>query len=90
MSCVIDCPSSELVPLFGENSKCVEECVGTDNWADFLTHKCTKNCSSDSVNGVTRKYFQDNSTGRNLCVRVCPFPTLYGDDITVPSEPYCD
>lgn len=60
--------------------------MGADNWGDPVTHLCTSNCFSNS----SVKYFQDNSTGRNLCTDVCPYPERFGDDITDPAQPYCD
>lgn len=86
MECVTTCPDTGLIPLFGSGDRCVEECVGADNWGDPVTHLCTSNCFSNA----SVKYFQDNSTGRNLCVNVCPYPERFGDDITEPTQPYCD
>jgi hypothetical protein len=65
MTCVQTCPSTGPVPLFGYNGACVASCDGIDLWADFVTSKCTATCSNITA---SRRTFQDNSTGRNLCV----------------------
>ena len=80
MECVINCSQTGSITYFGENGRCTEECVGSDNWGDFNTHLCTSTCQNYGGN----QYFQDNSTLQNLCVRVCPYPDLYGDAITDP------
>lgn len=47
MTCSSTCPTNIAIPLYKDDylGKCVDDCEGSDWWADTLTGKCTAVCS---------------------------------------------
>lgn len=80
MKCVQDClVSGATIPLLKDDNlgACVDDCVGEDWWADFTTGKCVSDCPNDGTD--SNWYFEDNTTTKNRCTRICPEPLYFGD-----------
>lgn len=90
--CVPTCNYSDLYP-FADNTtkKCVDQCPGTEYFADSTLHKCVLNCTPGTyaysgtanhtcVTHCPSPYYGDNSTGTGICVTACPAqPVMFGD-----------
>jgi hypothetical protein len=89
-TCVSVCPNitqgaNVKIPLFIDNTTntCVEKCDNTIGYYGYLdpstgVMKCIFNCPAG--------YFQDMSSGKPLCTKVCPFPDWFGDFNTLPPK----
>ena len=74
-----------MIPLYIDNTTntCVEVCDHTIGYYGYLdpttgVMSCIFNCPHG--------YFQDMSSGRPLCTKVCPAPNWFGDFNTLPPQ----
>lgn len=77
MKCSTTCPKTDDVPLYKDDilGACVEDCEGIDWWADHVDGQCDDECEDHS----SEVYFEDNTTTKNRCVKICPEPLYFGD-----------
>ena len=90
MTCVATCPnitqgSTIMIHLYIDNTTntCVEVCDHTIGYYGYIdpatgVMSCIFNCPHG--------YFQDMSSGRPLCTKVCPYPDWFGDFNTLPPQ----
>lgn len=98
MTCWAICPNiynaanTIQIPLFRDTStfSCVQVCpTGTYGYHNLTNgdRYCVASCpnSGDNINTTySTPLFQDNSTGRPLCTKICPGPNYFGDLNTSP------
>ena len=77
-----NCPTTPVM-TFGDSLSisCVAQCPN-GTWGDSASRNCVGQCPNIAL-GATYNSYGDSSTGKNLCVYICPsLPVLFGVNST--------